>query len=175
LSGPQFQHFSYTISCTSITYHTTRCTYMQIWKRVVSYHGFKRSSTWMRQRVTLLRVDQHVFFDILQIPIQCIQICNGWITLTDTPLPMGLVSLRSQGKFAPCYKTISSNTCLELLEACLTVKKQAHIQALQFCADLLTNRPALFLRQELFTIRKKKFTATLHLNFWKPGTYLEPV
>jgi hypothetical protein len=82
-------------------------------------------------------------FDILQIPIQRIQICNGCIAPTYTHLAIGPVYLRSQGKFPPRNKTIISNICLQLLEVCLTVKKvSAHPSSTvfsQICSHLLTS------------------------------------
>lgn len=38
----------------------------------------------------LKQADQHVFFDILQIPTKCVQICSGYIAPTSDPLVTGI-------------------------------------------------------------------------------------
>ena len=114
----------------------------------------------MRQCVTFLRDDQHVFFDILQIPRQCIQIFKGLIAPTDTPLAMGLVSLRSPGKFASRYKTINSNICLQLLEVCLTVKNvSAHTSSTVFRRSVHTLTSFIFWTRVVHCTEK-----TIHRN-----------
>jgi hypothetical protein len=101
-----------------------RCGLQHSTQHVAHTHIFEKElfrTTAVQKKQNLDEAGCHVFgglistfvFDMLQIPSQCIQICDGCIAPTYTPLAMGLVYLLPQGKFPPRYKAVSSNICLQ--------------------------------------------------------------